>query len=290
MAEADVYEAAVIRQARSLTIRGVEYCVNEWGDTRSPLLVYLHGWADTGSTFQFVVDALAKEWFVVAPDWRGFGRTSAHAEGYWFPDYLADLHELLNYYSPDQAVQLVGHSMGANIAALYAGVVSERVRTLVNIEGFGLSDSDPNEAPQRYRDWIEAGRTRPKFSEYANFRALAHRIAKRSPGIDAAKAEFVAREWAYEGDDHVIRLRADPAHKLPNAVLYRRAEAAACWRKITAGMVLISGEKSPFAARFDTAALLPFAKGRSVEIPDAGHMIHFEAPTELARVIEASCA
>ena len=269
-----------------MSIRGIDYCVHEWGDPGSPLLVYLHGWADTGTTFQFVIDALAKEWFVVAPDWRGFGRTDFRAEAYWFPDYLADLHELLNNYSRNDAVRLVGHSMGANIASLYAGAMPERIRSVINVEGFGLKDSDPNEAPHRYRDWIEAGQTQLKFSEFANFTALAKRIAKRSPAMGAAKAEFVAREWAQKDDDNVIRLRADTAHKLPNAVLYRRAEAAACWRNISAELLLVSGDKSPFAELFDSAATLPFPKSHSEVIEGAGHMIHFEAAAELAQVVE----
>ena len=76
---------------RRLPIRGADYAVTEWGDRKAPLLVYLHGFGDCGATFQFVVDALAEDWFVVAPDWRGFGATEVAAAAFWFPDYLADL-------------------------------------------------------------------------------------------------------------------------------------------------------------------------------------------------------
>ena len=264
----------------------MSYCINEWGDANNPLLIYLHGWADTGSTFQFVVDALAEEWFVVAPDWRGFGRSNFRADGYWFPDYLADLHELLNVYSRDEPARLVGHSMGANIASLYAGVMPERVKALINVEGFGLSDSDPSDAPERYREWIEAGQSCPVFAEYSDFDALAKRIKKRCPGIGSAQANFVAREWASKDEDDVIRLRADPNHKLPNAILYRRAEAAACWRNIDADILLVLGDKSPFADLFDAASSLPFPKSQSAVVEGAGHMIHFEAAEKLAKLSE----
>ena len=76
-----------------------------------------------------------------------------------FPDYLADSARLLQAYSPDAPARLVGHSMGANVASLYAGTMPERVSALVNVEGFGLKDSDPGEAPQRYRDWLTSGRS-----------------------------------------------------------------------------------------------------------------------------------
>jgi hypothetical protein len=42
-------------------------------------------------------------------------------------------------------------------------------------------------------------------------------------GLD--RDEFVARQWAQETAGGFVRLRANPAHKLPNPVLYRRARA-----------------------------------------------------------------
>jgi len=283
MSSNEIYQPAVTRRTRSLAIRGIEYCLNEWGDDDAPLIFYLHGWADTGATFQFVVDALASRWHVVAPDWRGFGRT-AHAAGpYWFPDYLADLHDILKHYSPESQVCLVGHSMGGNIASLYAGSMPERVKAIVNVEGFGLPDSDPNDAPQRYRDWLEAQEADTKFSLYPDFTGLVRRIRIRNPGLSEDRAEFVARQWAQE-DNGAVHLRADPKHKLPNPILYRRAEAAACWRNISAPVLLVSGEKSAFKSQLTDLTSGPDTL--SCEIEGVGHMIHFEAPQVLAQQVE----
>jgi len=268
-----------------LPVRGIEYCCNEWGDVDAPLVFYLHGWADAGSTFQFVVDALTSGWRVVAPDWRGFGRTVHRSESYWFPDYLADLHAILDHYSPGTPATLVGHSMGGNVASLYAGTMPERVSAVVNIEGFGLSDSDPDDAPQRYRSWLEASRDGAIFSTYTSFESLGERIRKQNPRIGAKEANFVARQWACE-DGELVRLRADPSHKLPNPVLYRRAEAEACWRNISARMLLIAGDSSPFATQFGSIDELPFPKSHTATLPGVGHMIHFEAPERLAHEIE----
>ena len=44
---------------------------------------------------------------------------------------------------PTQPVDLLGHSMGGNVVMSYAGVRPERVRRLINLEGFGLPDSRP---------------------------------------------------------------------------------------------------------------------------------------------------
>jgi len=285
MGDSDKYKPLIARRTRLVTIRGVDYCVNEWGDESAPLLFYLHGWADTGSTFQFVVDSLLSDWRVIAPDWRGFGRTKHRSESYWFPDYLADLHLLLKDYSPDEAVRLVGHSMGANICSLYAGAMPERVSALVNIEGFGLADSDPNDAPQRYREWLQASEAGVGFTTYPDFGKLAKKIGKRNTGLSALQADFVAREWAFQDGD-VVRLRADPNHRLPNAVLYRRSEAEACWRNVSAQVLLVCGDSSPFASQFGSTASLPFPSSQSCTVPGVGHMIHFEAPKRLAEEIE----
>ena len=285
MTKSNDYEPG--RKPRSLcrTIRGVDYHFSEWGDDGAPLFFYLHGWADTGSTFQFVVDALASDWRIVAPDWRGFGRTSSRSQSYWFPDYLADLHEILNHFSPQEPVKLVGHSMGGNIASLYAGTMPERVSDLINIEGFGLPDSDPLDAPKRYRQWLEAIEEPPVFSTYPDIESLAMRIQKRNPALSAAQANFVAKQWAVE-EDGLVRLRADPNHKLPNPVLYRRAEAEACWRQVSARVLLVYGESSSFAKRLGASDPLPFPNGEVCTIPGVGHMIHFEAPGDLAAQIE----
>ncbi len=282
MTSGKIYKPARPRTVRELDIRGVRYSISEWGDENAPLLFYLHGWGDTGSTLQFVIDRLESDWHVVAPDWRGFGRSKITCTSYWFPDYLADLDELLGIYSPGEAVRLAGHSMGANVAGLYAGTMPERVSAFVNIEGFGLPDSDPDEAPARYREWIES--RDPVFSEYADYEALAARIRNRNPHMSGAAASFVAREWAEKGTDGIVRLRADPLHKLPNPVLYRRAEAEACWRAITARSVLVTGADSRLARRLAPGLVAPGAE--RIVIDRAGHMLHFEAPAALAATIE----
>jgi len=291
MTESQKYDA--IRAARSawLDVRGVRYHLLEWGDASSPLLMMLHGWGDCAASFQFVVDELQQDWFVVAPDWRGFGRSHHRCDSYWFPDYLADLDLLLDHYQPEAPVNLLGHSMGANIAGLYAGIFPDRVLNFVNVEGFGLADSDPANAPANYRRWLTRIRTLPTYSTYTSFAGLADRIISRAPAMSIDKALFVAREWAYADDSGEIVLRADPAHKLPNAVQYRRAEAMACWENVSAQVLLVVGESSDFTAAAksfidpDTSAH-PFRDNQSVIFPGCGHMVHFERPRELATAVD----
>jgi len=287
----DRYRPRVPRYAARHEIRGVTYHVNLWGDREAPPLVLLHGWGDAGSTFQFVVDALQDDWFVVAPDWRGFGKSRHRTYGYWFPDYLADLDELLAIYSPDEPARVAGHSMGANILSLYGGVMPERIAKLVNIEGFGLRNSDPAEAPKRYREWIEAQQRNRGYSRYERFEELAQRVNKRSPTLADDRARFVAERWAEVDEEGKVALRADPAHKIRNPVLYRRAEAEACWHAVTAPVLFVIGGNTDFNSP-DMLWVDPdhafgaFPRLTKLTIPGAGHMVHFEQPGALAAAIE----
>ena len=290
MSKAPVYKPKKKPRVVRHEIRGIDYAVSEWGNPRDPMFVYLHGWGDCAATFQFVVDELQHGWYVVAPDWRGFGSSGWNAASYWFPDYLADLDRLLGIYSPDEPVRIVGHSMGANAAGLYAGSIPERVRAFVNVEGFGLRDTDPADAPQRYRRWMEAERAGPAFSAFDDLDALAARVAKRAPNASDAAVRFVARAWTTTTAGE-LRLSADPRHKLPNPVLYRRAEAVACWQRVTAPVLLVAGAESEFGPDASPLAAgvleLPFPDAEVRVIDDVGHMMHFEAPRALARAIEA---
>ena len=282
---------ATRRERRTVrhSIRGIDYAVHEWGDPSLRPLVCLHGWGDSGASFQFLADELGEAWYVVAPDWRGFGQSSWNSGPYWFPDYVADLHALLDVYSADQPARVLGHSMGGNVAGLYAGTFPERIGAFVNVEGFGLRQSEPNKAPIRYRAWIERGSRESAFATYEDFDALAERVLQRSPRMDAGRARLVAEGWGERRDGRVV-LRADPRHQLPNPVLYRRAEAEACWRNVTAPVLMIGGEDSsmreagrPRDGAFDFD--LPFPDSASALIPRAGHMLHFEAPLELAQLV-----
>lgn len=291
MTKSHIYKPGNEPKPTQMDIRGVRYHVLEWGERKDPLLMLLHGWGDCAASFQFLVDEFDEDWFVVAPDWRGFGLSHHRCEGYWFPDYLADLDRLLAHYQPEQPVHVLGHSMGANVAGLYAGIFPERVQSFINVEGFGLADSDPSNAPANYQRWITQSRTLPAYAKYRSFYELADRILKRNPAMSGERAAYVARQWATKDDDGMIVLRADPAHKLPNAVQYRRAEAEACWNNVTASVLLVVGEDTDFTAAAKSwidpdESAHPFRNEQTAVIPGCGHMVHFEQPERLASAVE----
>eukprot|EP01036_Dinobryon_divergens_P048258 gene48257-64751_t len=113
-----MYQALRPSRSEFVPVRNLSYHVQIWGTPsadKTPL-VLMHGWMDVAASYQFVVDALSHDHYVIAPDWRGYGQThSGGVDNFWFPDYLADLDFLLDHYAPQTQVNLVGHSMGGNV-------------------------------------------------------------------------------------------------------------------------------------------------------------------------------
>src|SRR5688572_2928109 len=172
------------RQSESsfFDIRGLRYHVRRWPHPGARKLVLLHGWMDVSASFQFLVDELRGEWDVHAPDWRGYGLTEwSSADCYWFPDYIADLDYILKEIHADEPVSLVGHSLGGNVAALYAGIRPSRIGRLVNLEGFGLPRTGPEQAPDRYARWLDELHEPPRLRPYASFTALEARLREGNP-------------------------------------------------------------------------------------------------------------
>ena len=278
-----------------IPVRELTYHIRLWGDAAAPKLFMVHGWMDVSASFQFLVDALKRDWCVVAPDWRGYGLTKkSSADNYWFPDYMADLDAILRHYSPDAAVNLVGHSLGGNVACLYAGARPERIAKLVNLEGFGMRRTQAEEAPARYRTFLDQITEPPVLKPYADFAALAARLQKTNPRLSGDKAAFLAQHWGHEvetPEGKRVELLADPAHKIVNATLYRIEEAIACWQAITAPVLCVSANQSEMLTKWiqedDYRERLSHFKNLTIAtIDQAGHMLQHDQPEQLARLIE----
>lgn len=279
-----------------LTVRGLRSHVRHWGEEGAPKIFMVHGWMDVSASFQFVVDCLKQDWHVIAPDWRGFGLSeSTHADTYWFPDYVADLDAILDHYAPGEAVNLLGHSMGGNVAGIYAGVRPERVRRLVNLEGFGLSASTPDQAPKRYARWLDELREPPGMHTYPSRAAVAVRLQKTNPRLSDERADFLSRHWAEPNEAGQWMILGDPLHKRPSPLLYHVEEVLACWRAITAPVMWVEAEHTNMwlwmgpkdEARIEIDRRLGhLADVTAHMVPDAGHMLHHDQPEMLAAMIE----
>ena len=84
-------------------------------------------------------------------------------------------------------MDLLGHSMGGNVAMSYAGVRPERVRKLINLEGFGLPQTQARQAPGRLAQWLDALKTPQSLRDYASLAEVAERLCDNNPRLSPDK-------------------------------------------------------------------------------------------------------
>jgi pimeloyl-ACP methyl ester carboxylesterase len=255
------------------------------------MLLLLHGGRDAAITFQFLVDALRGRWHVVAPDWRGHGDSEWAPQGYWFQDYLADLDALLDHFSPARPVRLVGHSLGGNVACVYAGVRPERVSRLVSLDGFGIPDRSPDQAPERLRAWLDSWRSPLRTRSYPAVADLAVRLRQANPRLDAERALFLAENLSRTNPDGTVTWSFDPRHRAPFPTVHRFAEWAACFKRVTARVLWVgSGQVFPPVLADEPGGLEGrlrlFPRAGFVRIEGTGHNLHHDAPEAVAAAIE----
>jgi pimeloyl-ACP methyl ester carboxylesterase len=277
-----------------LPVRGLRYHVRRWGDATAPMIFIGHGWLDVSATFAPLAQALLPQFQVLAPDWRGFGHTQWPQDGYWFPDYVADLDAIVGHYAPQSPVHLVGHSMGAQIMSLYAGLRPQKVGKLVCLDGLFLPDMPATLAPKRFRGWLDELQDLPQQKTYPSFEELARRVRKQHPQLSEERALFVARCWGQENGHGVISLCADPKHRMRGPGLFRVAESMEIWKQVTAPTLFLDAAGSQFAQAIPAGETRQrracFREHEVGVVANAGHMLHFDAPVETARRIAAFLA
>ncbi len=305
-----MYQVKRASRSEFVPIRNLNYHVWTWGEPTPglPPLVMVHGWMDVAASYQFVVDALSEAFMrgrhVIAPDWRGYGLTTAQpVDNYWFAEYMADLDFLIDHYSPGQPVDLVGHSMGGNVVMYYGGIRPDRVRRVVNLEGFGGPASRPDQAPKRYAKWIdqlkELRRGELALRAYDSAAGVARRLAKTNPRLarDAPgrdKADWLATQWARENCAGQWEILGDPAHKIVNAQLLRVDEMLEVYKAIRVPVLAVEASDDSLSrwwhGKFTLAEYHERLKAvpdcRIAVVQDAGHMLHHDQPAQLAHLLE----
>ncbi len=305
---ASTHQPRRVAASRFVEARGLRHHLLEWGDQATatpdrPTLLMLHGWMDVAASFQFVVDAFSQDRHVLALDWRGFGSSDTpQADTYFFHEYLGDLDRVLDaVFGSDHApIDLLGHSMGGNVAMLYSGVRPGRIRRLVNLEGFGMPRSKPVHAPKRIVSWLDTLKTPEQLRPYGSLEAVAQRLQKTNPLLRADRAAWLAGHWSKRvagtgGAPDTWRLLADPNHKRQSPLLAQVDDWLECWKLIAAPVMWIEGDRSDVSiwwgnrytkAEFHERLNVVTSVERHVVSP-AGHMLHHDRPEDIARLLEA---
>lgn len=98
-----------------------------------PAVVLLHGFPHTWRIWTRVIELLAPDYRVIAPDLRGFGHSTRTPNGYDVATMAADIEGLLDALQLDTAA-LVGIDAGTPVAVMVALRRPERVRRLAVME------------------------------------------------------------------------------------------------------------------------------------------------------------
>ena len=297
-----MYQVKKASRTGFIPLRHLNYHVREWGSPRLgqlPLFM-VHGWMDVSASFQFVVDAMQQDRHIISPDWRGFGLTDpGEVDSFWYPDYLADLDALIDHFQPEGPIDLLGHSMGGTVVSMYAGARPERIRRLINLEGFGLATTKPSQAPGRYAKWLNEVKAARQgeliLRTYPNSEAVAQRLIKTNPRLSLDKALWLAQHWAKPNANGEWEILGHAAHKVINPYLFRVEEMLALYQSISAPVLNVEASQNDLEKWWQGKYTLDefhqrlqsIADLRSVTIDDAGHMMHHDQPQILAQHIEA---
>jgi pimeloyl-ACP methyl ester carboxylesterase len=124
-------------QHRLLRTNGVELFMRHAGDLAAPLVLFLHGFPEYSGAWDEVLPAFAAKFHAVAPDQRGYARSSKPegVDAYRVKNLVRDVLALGDRLSPDAPFAVVGHDWGASVAYATAIAAPRRISRLAVING-----------------------------------------------------------------------------------------------------------------------------------------------------------
>jgi pimeloyl-ACP methyl ester carboxylesterase len=234
--------------------------------TDGPTVVLLHGLGVSGAVWQGVGRLLSDFVSLLAPDLRGHGDSDKPSAGYLSRDYVGDIAALVTH-EPSRPIAILGHSLGATVAAVLAAERPELTQKLILV--------DPPFDPTRTRDHIAVvDRLR-----HAMPGELEAELLRREPGMGELYAKALAGLYRQTSDGAFRAvLRAEPGFPAVVAMLPNiKVETL-----VLAADPALDAALGPEAAAH-VASLLQH--GRVLTIPGARHAIHAAKPREFVKAV-----
>ncbi len=254
-----------------------------WGNETLPPLLALHGWLDNAGSFALLAPLLATRFHVIALDLPGHGHADHLPAGasYHYLDYVSVVLAAADAMQLDR-YSLLGHSLGAGIAALVAAARPGRIGRLLLIEGLGPLGDDGTHTLQRFRDALTPRGDGGKPLRV--FRDVAQAVSARSlvSGLPAELARPIVERGLIETAGG-WRWRSDPQLTRPSPVRLAESQVHALLRGIAAPTALLLAQpataylpSAPMQARADCVVEI------TVSRLDGGHHLHLEHPQAVA--------
>jgi len=274
----------------NITLAGLTWPSADKEASRTPAIL-LHGWLDNAMSFARLAPLLAEKTTVHAVDMAGHGHSGHRPPGYsyWLMDYVGDLSELVERHFPESErypLDLVGHSLGGIVCALYAAAFPERVRRLVMIDSLGALSRPARETIPQLRRALQkrrAGSAAPAV--YPDVQSAARiREGGLSPLSPEAARTLVPRNMRAEPGGFIWRTDARLRH--PTPLMMTEEQVRASLAAIQTPTLFVRAEEGLLVSRtgLDSRAdLVPNLE--TVDVP-GGHHCHLDGEvTPVAEVI-----
>lgn len=274
----------------------------------APAMLLVHGMRDLAWSLDSVAAFFRDRFRVVALDLRGHG-DSDHVGYYALPHFILDLRAAVRGLGLSKPV-LIGHSFGGEVAAQFAGLFPEVLRALVLIEGLGPPPWEGEGSREAGTFWARAMIERldaiePEGRKLADVDEATARIVASHPRLEPARARFLAEQGVKPHPEGGLRWKWDPflvttwgsfnfgqmeqmwsRLRLPTLAA-NGARSGEFWRRDLGGRAKRGGELEAYLAPDELQRRLAcFPDVECVEIPNAGHMVHFDEPDALNRAID----
>jgi pimeloyl-ACP methyl ester carboxylesterase len=262
---------------RRFHVSGLTLAAEVWGAAGERPVLASHGWLDNAGSFDLLAPKLSG-CNLVALDLAGHGNSDNRSQDSAYNIWqdvgdLADVADELGW----QRCTLIGHSRGGAISMLFAATFPERVDKLILLEGGLPITAEADEAPTGLAQALRETRAlRGKTGRVFTDRAVA--IAERASGfskVTPAAAEILARRSLREVPGG-FQWHADQRLKAQSELRLTPDQARAFARAITAPVLLLFAEKSPFAERPLYREMPQWFANIEVERVAGGHHFHLE--------------
>jgi pimeloyl-ACP methyl ester carboxylesterase len=262
---------------RRFSLPGLTLAAQVWGAPGERPVLASHGWLDNAGSFDLLAPKLSG-CNVVALDLAGHGKSDNRSPDSAY-NIWQDVGDLLDVADELgwQRFTLLGHSRGGAISMLFAATFSERVDKLILLEGGLPITAEADEAPAGLAQALRETRAlRGKSGRVFTERATA--IAERASGfskVTPAAAEILARRSLREVPGG-FQWHADQRLKAQSELRLTAEQARAFARAVTAPVLLLFAEKSPFADRPLYREMPKLFANIEVERVPGGHHLHLE--------------
>lgn len=265
----------------------------DWGNEGAPPLLLVHGGRDHCRNWDWVAQALRRDWHILAPDLRGHG-DSAWVSGanYSMIDYVYDLAQLV-HQKKLAPVTIVAHSLGGSISLSYTGIYPENVAKLVAIEGLGpppamIAARAKLTIDARMREWIDqmrglAGRT-PR--RYATIEEAYARMQAENPHLSPERARHLTIHGVNQNEDGTYSWKFDNYVRAFSPYTFNADEARDLWGRITCPTLLIRGTESWASDPTKDGRAAHFRNAKVVNIEKAGHWVHHDQLEKFLEVVK----